>query len=388
MTEYNDRVRRSVDITVKRIKYILLLFQVIILVAGCSKEIDNQVTNQNGTNHNEAEQWNTSLTDSDNDLDDILKIHFIDVGQADSILIQIGEYTLLIDAGNNGDSELVSDYLEDVGVTKLNYIIGTHPHEDHIGGLDGVIENIQVEKVILPEYTLTTKTYLDVLDAIEDKGLKITRPKVGDEYKLGDASFTIIAPVKSDYGDNANNYSIGIKLVYGKTSFVTIGDAEIEAEKDILATGIDLTADLFKVSHHGSNTSNSEELISAIDPTFAVISVGEGNSYGHPNSNVVTSLIEDDVQVYRTDKMGTVIVTSDGVNLSFQSKSNGMIKDTLENQNNENQNNENKNKTVYKTKTGSKYHIKSCRFLKNSVIKVTLSEAKKEGLTPCSECNP
>lgn len=370
--------RRSAIVMMKRIKYLLLLFQIIILITGCSKEIDNQVSNQNETNH-----WNTDLTEKGNNLEEILKIHFIDVGQADSILIQIGEHALLIDAGNNEDDELVSDYLEDAGVKTLNYIIGTHPHEDHIGGLDGIIENFQIEKVLLPEYTLTTKTFLDVLDAIEEKGIKITRPKVGDEYKLGDASFTIIAPVKSDYGDNANNYSIGIKLVYGKTSFITIGDAEIEVEKDILATGIDLTADLFKVSHHGSNTSNSEDLLNAIDPTYAVISVGEGNSYGHPNSNVVTTLLEDDVQVYRTDKSGTIIAISDGVNISFQSKSSGPIKES-----NINKEESRSKKIVYKTKTGSKYHIKSCRFLKNSKIKLILSDAKKEGLVPCSECNP
>lgn len=383
----------------KRIKYFILLFQVILLISGCSNVGDSLVSNQNETN-----QVNDStLTDGSN-LEEILKIHFIDVGQADSILIQIGDNACLIDAGNNEDSELVSSYLDEAGVKKLDYIIGTHPHEDHIGGLDVVIDNFQIDKVILPEYTLTTKTFLDVLDAIENKGLKITKPMVGDEYKLGDASFTIIAPVKSDYGDNANNYSVGIKLVYGKTSFVTVGDAEIIAEKDMLGTGIDLTADLFKASHHGSHTSNSEEFLNAIDPTFAVISVGEGNSYGHPNSNVVTTLLEDDVQIYRTDKQGTIVVSSDGVNLSFKTKSKGLIKesdistsinanntkdDTTDSTSKGNVEEDNSSKkVVYRTKTGSKYHIKSCRFLKNSKIKINIKDAQNEGLLPCSECNP
>jgi competence protein ComEC len=366
----------------KRIKYFLLLFQVILIISGCSNAGDNLVSNKNETN-----QGNTGVLHDGSNLEEILKIHFIDVGQADSILIQIGENACLIDAGNNEDSDLVSSYLKEAGVKKLNYIIGTHPHEDHIGGLDVIIDNFQFDKVILPEYTLTTKTFLDVLDAIENKGLKITKPMVGDEYELGDASFTFIAPVERDYGKNANNYSVGIKLVYGKTSFVTVGDAEIEAEKDILGTGIDLTADLFKISHHGSHTSNSEELLKAIDPTFAVISVGEGNSYGHPNSNVVTTLIEDDVQIYRTDKQGTIVVTSDGINLSFKTKSKGSLDEINTNSGTVKEENSSE-KIIYRTKTGSKYHIKSCRFLKDSKIKVTLKEAKNEGLLPCSECNP
>lgn len=387
----------------KRIKYFLLLFQVILIISGCSNVGDSLVSNQTETN-----KGNSSIVDDGSNLNETLKIHFIDVGQADSMLIQIGDKACLIDAGNNEDSELVTSYLEKVGVTKLDYIIGTHPHEDHIGGLDAVIENFQIDKVILPEYTLTTKTFLDVLDAIEDKELKITKPMVGDKYKLGDASFTIIAPVKSDYGDNANNYSVGIKLEYGKTSFVTVGDAEIVAEKDILGTDIDLTADLYKASHHGSHTSNSDEFLSAIDPTFAVISVGEGNSYGHPNSNVVTTLLEDDVQIYRTDKQGTIVVTSDGVNLSFQTKAKDSLEesdtntsinnnvdkgddnydDIAANSNKEDTSDESNEKIVYRTKTGSKYHIKSCRFLKNSKIKISLKDAKNEGLLPCSECNP
>lgn len=405
----------------KKIRYLLLLFQVILIITGCSKTTNNQESNQNGTNQLNfdttietedvvledsklIDKNDVDLLDESSNTDDLLKIHFIDVGQADSILIQIGENACLIDAGNNEDSDLVVSYLRNAGIKKLDYIIGTHPHEDHIGGLDAVINEFEIDKVLLPDYTVTTKTFLDVIDAIEANKLKITAPKLGDEYKIGDASFTIIAPVKSDYGDNPNNYSIGIKLVYGKTSFISVGDAEIEVEKDILATGFDLTADLFKVNHHGSHTSNSDGFLSAIDPTFAIISVGEGNSYGHPNSNVVTSLIEDDVQVYRTDKQGTIIATSDGINFSFKSNSktsetdnksgtSGSINNNTNEVKDKSDNSEEKDellnkRIVYTTKTGSKYHISSCRFLKNSKIEIELSEAIKEGLSPCSECNP
>ena len=243
---------------------------------------------------------------------DKLQVHFIDVGQADATLITIGEHSLLIDGGNVEDGELVLNYLLDLGINKLDYVIGTHPHEDHIGGLDDIIRNFPINQFFMPDYKMDTKVYENVIDELASKDIVITKPVVGSKYTLGDSYFTIISPNSTDYGDNANNYSIGIKLTYKNTSFVMAGDAEELSEKEMLKNNIDLTADVFKVSHHGSYTSNSDSFLEAIDPTYAVISVGKDNKYGHPHIEILSRLIDDDVQIYRTDDNGSIIVTSDG----------------------------------------------------------------------------
>ena len=180
----------------------------------------------------------------------VLSVHFIDVGQGDSILIQSGDHDMLVDAGENDQGDTVVTYLHSQGIEKLDYVIGTHPHSDHIGGLDDVINNFSIDKVILPPVENTTKTYEDVLDAISSQGLKVTKPVAGDTYKLGYASFQIIAP-NGNYGDDLNNWSVGIKLTNGDNSFVMCGDAESQAEADICASGINLSADVLKLGHHG-----------------------------------------------------------------------------------------------------------------------------------------
>ncbi|MEA4815785.1 MAG: MBL fold metallo-hydrolase [Lachnospiraceae bacterium] len=253
----------------------------------------------------------------DSEVGKSLKVHFIDVGQADSILIELNGKFMLIDAGNNADAETVTNYLKNCGVVSLEYVIGTHPHEDHIGSLDTVIENFDVEKIIMPQKVNSTKTFEDVLTAIENKGLKITAPTTGENYSLGDAGFIILAP-NGDYGDELNNWSVGIKLTYGKTSFVMCGDAEEAAEGDILKTGIDISANVLKIGHHGSSTSTSESFLNAVNPEYAVISVGEGNDYGHPHQETLDNLLQKGIKILRTDKNGTIIAESDGENISWE----------------------------------------------------------------------
>ena len=206
----------------------------------------------------------------------VLSVHFIDVGQGDSILIQSGDHDMLVDAGENDQGDTVVTYLHSQGIEKLDYVIGTHPHSDHIGGLDDVINNFSIDKVILPPVENTTKTYEDVLDAISSQGLKVTKPVAGDTYKLGYASFQIIAP-NGNYGDDLNNWSVGIKLTNGDNSFVMCGDAESQAEADICASGINLSADVLKLGHHGSKTSTSGAFLNKVNPEYAVISCGMGN---------------------------------------------------------------------------------------------------------------
>lgn len=350
----------------KKTLHIWLLITIILILSGCSS--------------NRYQPLETS-----NSVKEKLSVHFIDVGQADAIFVSCGDNNMVIDAGNNEDGEKVSSYIKSFGVSKLDYVIGTHPHEDHIGGLDTVIEDYQVDKVLMPEYKEKTDTYEEVIKVIKNKNLKITKPVVGTIYNLGDAQFTIIAPNKSDYGDNPNNYSIGIKLTFGKNTFVMVGDAEKEAEKDILSNGIDIQADVLKISHHGGATSTSDEFLHAVDPTYAVISVGKDNTYGHPSSDVVTRLQDDDVQIYRTDKQGTIIATSDGINVSLKCETSNSDSD---NSTKEEKTAEDNNQTVYITETGSKYHRAVCSFLSDSKIPINLEEAKEQGYEPCSKCNP
>lgn len=247
-----------------------------------------------------------------------LKVHFLDVGQADSILIQTADAAMLVDAGTNEAGASVVSYIRSQGIETLDYVIGTHPHEDHIGGLDDVIRQLNVKEVILPDKIHTTKTFEDVLDAVEEKDLSVTTAHQGDDYSLGDAGFTIIAPCEGkDYKDELNNWSVGIRLVYGDTSFVMTGDAEKEAEADMLASGENLQGDVWKAAHHGSSTSNTGQMLDAVQPTYAVISCGKDNSYGHPHKETLEAFEKRGIQVFRTDEQSTIVATSDGKSLTF-----------------------------------------------------------------------
>lgn len=245
-----------------------------------------------------------------------LNVHYIDVGQADSILIENDGKYMLIDGGNNEDGSLLVNYLKSKEISNLEYVIGTHPHEDHIGGLDTVINTFSVGKVIMPKATTTTKTYEDVLVAIKNKGLTVTTPKVGDNYTLGNATFSILAPNSASYND-LNNYSVVLKLVYGNNSFLFTGDAEDISENEMLNKNLNLKADVLKLGHHGSDSSTSQAFLNAVNPKYAVVSVGKGNSYGHPTQTVMNRLKAKNIKTYRTDESGTIIATSDGIDITF-----------------------------------------------------------------------
>lgn len=247
---------------------------------------------------------------------DGMKVHFIDVGQADSILIQSDEATMLIDGGNNADGEAVVDYIKSQNIKKLDYVIGTHPHEDHIGGLDAVIESFDIGAVYMPKAMSTTKTFEDVLKAISNKGLKVNTPIPGTNINLGSAVFTILAPNSERY-ESTNNYSIVIKLTNGKNSFLFTGDAESISEKEMLAKGFDLYAEVLKVGHHGSTTSTTKEFLDMVNPRYAIISVGKDNQYGHPHKEILDRLRKKNIIVYRTDESGTIIASSDGESITF-----------------------------------------------------------------------
>lgn len=248
-----------------------------------------------------------------------LKVHYIDVGQGDAILIQKDGENMLIDAGENEYGEVVVDYLKKNNVSKIDYIIGTHPHSDHIGGLDTVIQNFDINKVIMPKVNHTTKTFEDVLLAIKEKDLKLTLPKVGNTYQLGDAKWTILSPNREEY-DSLNNYSIVIRLESKNNSFLFTGDAESQSEKEMLESNerSALAADVLKIGHHGSSSSTTDEFLQAVQPKCAVIQLGRDNSYGHPHKETLEKLEKNQIEVFRTDLNGTIIAISDGEHMKFQ----------------------------------------------------------------------
>lgn len=254
-----------------------------------------------------------TIVSKDDEINEELKIHFIDVGQADSILISLNDSSMLIDAGNNADGDLVVDYIKDQGIKKLDYIIGTHPHEDHIGGLDNVIYNFKIDKVLMPKASTSTKTFEDVLDAISSKNLSVTTPKIGDTYSLNDAKFTILSCKNEDTKD-LNSASIVIRLEYEEQNYIFCGDAESDMENEMIKSGLDLNSNVIKLGHHGSATSSSEKFIKAVNPEVAIITVGENNDYGHPHREVIELLDEFNIKTYRTDLNGTIVLVSDGTN--------------------------------------------------------------------------
>ncbi|HBJ2602265.1 TPA: cell wall-binding repeat-containing protein [Clostridium botulinum] len=321
-----------------------------------------------------------------------VEIHYIDVGQGDSILIQQDGHNMLIDAGTNASENTVVNYLKSKGVTKLDYVIGTHPHEDHIGGLDKIIDNFAVDKVIMPKVTHTTQTFKDVITSIQNKGLKITVPTVGDKYSLGVADFTILAPNNSSYS-NLNNYSVVIKLKFGNRSFIFTGDAESLSEGEILAKQLDITGDVLKLGHHGSKTSTSQNFLNKVNPKYAVVSCGKNNSYKHPHQETLNKLKAKNIKVYRTDEAGTIIATSNGSSLSFNAKQGSYIGGDYvapkpKPKPDPKPDPKPVEQTVYITKTGKKFHRNGCRSLSKSKISISRSNAIKRGYSPCSVCKP
>jgi len=237
---------------------------------------------------------------------------FLDVGQGDSCLFLLPDGTsMLIDAGPRSAKDAVVNSLKESGIEKIDYLVFTHPHEDHIGGGVAVLEEFDVGQIYMPRTSHTTKTYEDLLLAIKDKGLSITEAKAGKTVvDTTDLKAFFLGPTKN-YED-LNNCSAVLCLTYGKVTFILTGDAESEAEKDMLVAARVPDADVLKVGHHGSATSTSDEFLDAIDPEVAVISVGKDNSYGHPAQKILDRLAKAGVDVYRTDLHGTVTLTTNG----------------------------------------------------------------------------
>lgn len=243
-------------------------------------------------------------------------VHYIDVGQGDSILIQVNNKNLLIDAGPKSDKDKLLNYLSSLNLQKIDYVIATHPHEDHIGNMADVIDDYNVLSFYAPKVQSNTKTFEKMIESLKAKNLKINVIKNNiNSIDLGEnTKVTIFSPSKDSY-DDLNNYSPVIKIEYGKTSFLFTGDAEKEVEKEILNNNPDISADVLKVGHHGSSSSTTKEFLSKVNPSIGVISVGKDNTYNHPNDDTMKRLADNKVKVYRTDKEGTIILSSDGSNI-------------------------------------------------------------------------
>lgn len=247
------------------------------------------------------------------------RVHFVDVGQGDCTLIELpGNKVMLIDAGENGHESDVLNYLDRCGVTKIDYLVATHPHSDHIGGIEEVIENYEIGEIYMPKIASTSWTYENMLDAIDKKGIYINSAYTGKTiFEYDGVKADILSPEKNYQTDNLNNSSVVVRLICGKRVFLFTGDAEKVIEKNILENR-NLLCDVLKVGHHGSASSSSEEFIIGTKPQYAVISCGEENEYGHPHSETLELLDEIKAEVLRTDKLGTIVISTDGENINVE----------------------------------------------------------------------
>ncbi|WP_165999606.1 ComEC/Rec2 family competence protein [Bacillus sp. Cs-700] len=255
----------------------------------------------------------------------LVEVHFLDVGQADSIFITFGEETMLVDAGDNGDGGMVTNYLKELGVKQLDYLVATHPHHDHIGGMDEVIKGFEVERVLMPDVSYPTTHYKSLLKELKKKDIPVTTAQEGVKIKLGRrVSVQVVSPSENAEYEDFNDYSAVLRLKHGNNRFLFMGDAGVEVEKQML-NGMKkkhLVSEVLKIGHHGANSATTEAFIKAVSPETAVISVGKDNRYHFPDNDVLQRLRGNNISILRTDQIGTIIATSDGKNISFHTENN------------------------------------------------------------------
>ncbi len=371
---------------------ISLIIAIILSMTGCNISAETATKTEPVT-----EQAQTFATD------DMLRVDYIDVGQGDSILITTPDgVNMLIDAGEGeGKSGAVTSYLTQRGIDEIDTVIATHPHSDHINAMDEVLDSTEVEHFYMPDVSHTTKDFENMLDALEDVE-DIKAVKAGDTFSLGQqVSCRVLAPCSESYED-LNDYSVVLKLTYGETDFIFMGDAEALSEEEILAAGEDVSADVLKCGHHGSSSSSSPDFVEAVDPQYAVISCGVDNSYGHPDSETLSVLDSFGITVLRTDKQGTITIESDGNNIIYNdtasavseeavqttNESEAVFKDSRENETSSPVESE---ITYIGNINSKKFHKSDCSTLpaeKNRVYFSSRQEALQQGYSPCGKCDP
>lgn len=300
----HKKIKKNIKRNFFKILIILLAF----LIINNQDKIKN-LFNQNN-NQNQNDYINTN--------NDLLKVHYLDVGQGDSIFIELpNNETMLIDAAESYQSENIINYLKNLNYQKIDYVIGTHPHADHIGGLKDIINTFEIGKIYMPKVVSTTKTYESLLMAIKDKNLKINTAKAGTSIIDTDAlKINILAPNNSTYTE-LNNYSVVTKITYGSTKFLFMGDAEKLSENEIKEN---VTADVIKIGHHGSNTSSSIDFIKKVNAKYGIISVGLNNKYNLPKEETITNWENSGTKIYLTSINGTITAISDGTNIKIESE--------------------------------------------------------------------
>lgn len=299
---------KKIKKNIKRNFFEILIILLAFLIINNQDKIKN-LFNQNN-NQNQNDYINTN--------NDLLKVHYLDVGQGDSIFIELpNNETMLIDAAESYQSENIINYLKNLNYQKIDYVIGTHPHADHIGGLKDIINTFEIGKIYMPKVVSTTKTYESLLMAIKDKNLKINTAKAGTSIIDTDAlKINILAPNNSTYTE-LNNYSVVTKITYGTTKFLFMGDAEKLSENEIKE---DVTADVIKIGHHGSNTSSSIDFIKKVNAKYGIISVGLNNKYNLPKEEIITNWENSGTKIYLTSINGTITASSDGTNIKIESE--------------------------------------------------------------------
>lgn len=299
----------------KKLIYMLVVLVIAVITsAGASLGWWGELSEDPGNTLGDYTQGN--YTDEGNEF----SVHFIDVGQGDCTLVLCGEKALLIDAGENGHETEVLNYLRSMKIDKLDYIVATHQHSDHIGGIPEVLEEYEADNIIMPRLTKaqtpTNSTYTAFLKALQNTDAKIISAKPGLKYTLGDAEFEILGPVTDDCED-INSMSAVTKITYGQNTFLVTGDAERDEELEIIENGSNLDCDVLKAGHHGSSTSSCKDFLDAVTPEICVISCGANNDYGHPHEKAVNSILKHTDEIYRTDICGSIVMTSDGENIEI-----------------------------------------------------------------------
>lgn len=289
-------------------KIIALILLLIVYLYG--------IYTQPNTNNKNKENISTKerQTEVINETSNNLKITYLDVGQADSILIEENNEYMLIDAGNNEDGPYLVNYFKSLGIEKFEYVIGTHAHEDHIGGMDDIIKNFSIGTFYMPEVLTTTKTFEDILDALEEKQVAFNSPEIDKSFTFADTT------IETLYIDNnskdLNDSSIVLRLKHGTNTFLFTGDASTKVEKKLLDKNIQ--SDVLKLGHHGSRYSTSKAFLDKVNPTYAIISVGENNTYKHPQDEIIKRLENKNIKIYRTDESGSIVAESNGSIITFK----------------------------------------------------------------------
>lgn len=359
----------------------------------------NEDSGETGDAHSEVPVFRAMPRTNATEYTSELTIHFLDVGQADCILIELpNSQIMLIDGGSRSSRDAVLNYFRNLNIDSIDYLVITHPHEDHIGGLPDIIDSHYVGRIYMPRASHNTQIFERLLTAIQDNGLSINTARAGvnilSEQGL---RIDIVAPVGETYRD-LNDYSAVVRLTFNNVSFLFAGDAEAVSENEITEN---IQADVLKVSHHGSRTSTSESFLDKVSPSYAVISVGHNNTYGHPSEDVMTRLLDAGISVYRTDELGTIVITTDGDAININSSPSRSVNPGAHMEETPTQSpapapspDQSSQQTeeaigtiVYVTRTGTRYHAAGCRHLSQSQIEVTLDEARRS-FEPCSVCRP